>query len=441
MMIGDYESWGRYPKYKPHDVYYVYWRNEIPELNKFSKKILPYAWGKSYGDSCLNDKGILIDTRNLTKFISFNEDNGLLRCEAGVTLAAILDFFVPRGWFLSVTPGTKFISVAGALANDVHGKNHHKSGTFGCHVTKFELIRSNGEKLICSPEENSELYRATIGGLGLTGLITWVEFKLKPCPSAFFAMESEKFYNLNEFFDINGESEKKFDYTVSWVDCTATDGSLGRGIYNRGNHADPIDYELPKLPKQKLSNFPFDAPFINPFTVGLFNVLYFNKQFKNIDRKVIHYDPFFYPLDAVQHWNKAYGKNGFLQYQFVVPFGNEKESVKEILRQVSRSGISSFLTVLKTFGDIKSPGMLSFPRPGVTMAIDFRMNGEKTLRFVESLDKIVRESGGVIYPAKDARMSADDFQKFYPQWTEFEKYIDPAFSSSFWRRVTRRIDN
>jgi FAD/FMN-containing dehydrogenase len=441
MVTGNYDSWGRYPKCKPYDVFPVYWRNEIPELNKFSKKILAYAWGKSYGDSCLNDNEILIDTKGLSKFISFDENNGLLRCEAGVTLASILDFFVPRGWFLSVTPGTKFISVGGAVANDVHGKNHHNSGTFGCHVTKFELVRSTGKRLICSNDENTELFRATIGGLGLTGLITWVEFKLKPCPSAFFAMESEKFDNLEEFFEINNESEKKFDYTVSWVDCTASGGSLGRGIYSRGNHADPSEYQLPKLPKQKLKNFPIDAPFINSFSVNVFNVLYFNKQFDKIEKKIIHYDPFFYPLDAVLHWNKAYGKKGFLQYQFVVPFGNEKDTVREILKQVSGSGMSSFLTVLKTFGNIKSPGMLSFPRPGVTMAIDFRMGGKNTLKFLERLDNIVRESGGVLYPAKDARMSAEDFQRFYPQCTEFEKYVDPAFSSSFWRRVTNRIDN
>ncbi|OGU17897.1 MAG: FAD-linked oxidase [Ignavibacteria bacterium GWB2_35_12] len=441
MIIGDYESWGRYPKYKPNDVFSVYWRNEIPDLGKFPNKILPYAWGKSYGDSCLNENGILIDTKNLSKFISFDEENGLFRCEAGVTLASILDFFVPRGWFLSVTPGTKFISVAGAVANDVHGKNHHNSGSFGCHVTKFELVRSSGERLICSNEENTELFKATIGGLGLTGLITWVEFKLKPCPSAFFAMESEKFYNVDEFFDINDKSEKTFDYTVSWVDCTASGSSLGRGIYNRGNHAHPEEYEIPKLPNQKLKSFPFDAAFINSFSVNVFNMLYFNKQINRIEKNVVHYDPFFYPLDAVLHWNKAYGKQGFLQYQFVVPFGNEKDTIREILKQVSGSGMSSFLTVLKTFGDMKSPGMLSFPRPGVTMAIDFRMNGDKTLKFLESLDSIVRESGGVIYPAKDARMSAEDFQKFYPQWTEFEKYIDPAFSSSFWRRVTKKINN
>jgi FAD/FMN-containing dehydrogenase len=279
------------------------------------------------------------------------------------------------------------------------------------------------------------MFNATIGGLGLTGLITWVEFGIKPCPSGFFAMEAIKFDSLDEFFEINTQSEKDFEYTVSWVDCTAKGRHLGRGIYNRGNHADPKDYDLPPLPQMKMKKFPFDAPFINSLTVNMFNFMYFNKQIHKKASMVVHYDPFFYPLDAMLDWNKAYGKNGFLQYQFVIPFGNEKKVVRQILQNVSQSGLSSFLTVLKTFGDKKSPGMLSFPRPGVTMAIDFRVT-PRTFDILLELDKLVRDNGGVLYPAKDARMLASDFRKFYPNWQEFAKYIDPKFSSSFWRRVT-----
>ena len=437
MTLENYECWGRYPRLLASEVYPISWRYEIPDFNSFSKKVLPYAFGKSYGDSCLNEGGVLLDTKNLNKIISFDRENGIIRCEAGVTLADILNLIVSAGWFLSVTPGTKFISVAGAVANDVHGKNHHKLGTFGCHVIKFELIRSTGEKLICSAEENPDFFSATIGGLGLTGLITWVEFKLKPCPSPFFVTESIKFYSLDDFFEINTESERDYDYTVSWVDCTASGGNLGRGLYNRGNHADACEYNLPKLPKERLKNFPFEAPFINSASVNAFNALYFNKQFDKVKKSVVHYNPFFYPLDAVLNWNRAYGRNGFIQYQFVVPFGNERETVGSLLKEISKSGMSSFLTVLKTFGNIKSPGMLSFPRLGVTMAVDFRMNGESTLKFLRKLDDIVREAGGVLYPAKDSRMLADDFKRFYPQWIEFSKYIDPKFSSSFWRRVTK----
>jgi len=421
----------------PSEVVKVFWKDQIPDLNSFKKSVLPYGFGKSYGDSCQNDGGVLIDTSNMNKIIIYSPEQALFRCEAGLSLAAILDFIVPRGWFLPVTPGTKFISVAGAVANDVHGKNHHVAGTFGNHVTQFELLRSTGEKLICSPKENSELFRATIGGLGLTGLITWVEFALKPCPSAFFAMESIKFNSLEEFFEINTDSEKGkgFDYTVSWVDTTATGSNLGRGIYMRGNHASPEEYTLPKLPEFRTLPFPFDAPFINQASVIAFNILWFNKQLNKKESKVVHYDPFFYPLDAITGWNKAYGKNGFLQYQFVVPFGNDIPLITKIMKKVSDTGMSSFLTVLKTFGKSKSPGMLSFPRQGITMAIDFRYNGEKTLNVLNDLDLMVKYAGGVLYPAKDARMSGKDFRTFYPQYTEFSKYIDPMFSSSFWRRV------
>jgi FAD/FMN-containing dehydrogenase len=222
----NYESWGRYPKSKAYDVIPLFWRNEIPELKKFSKKILPYGFGKSYGDSCLNDDGILLDTKGLNKLISFDKESGILRCEAGVSLSSVLDFIVPQGWFPCVTPGTKHISIAGAVANDIHGKNHHKNGTFGCHVTKFELIRSDG-KYICSEIENPELFKATIGGMGLTGLITWVEFKTQPCYNAFFYVENIKYNHIEEFYELNEESDKHFDYTVAWVDTTATGTNLG----------------------------------------------------------------------------------------------------------------------------------------------------------------------------------------------------------------------
>ncbi|MFC2131882.1 FAD-dependent oxidoreductase [Bacteroidota bacterium] len=436
MNLNQYESWGRYPKKYPDEVINIFWRHELPDFNIFKKSVLPYAYGKSYGDSCQNENGILLDMKGLSRFISFDQGYGILRCEAGVTLAEILDFAVPKGWFLASTPGTKYISVGGALANDVHGKNHHKSGTFGCHVRQFELVRSTGDRLTCSLEENTELFKATIGGLGLTGLITWVEFNLQPCPSAFFAMEAIKFDSLEEFFEINDDSEKDYDYTVAWVDTTATGSKSGRGIYNRGNHASSDDYELPDLPKPKQIPMPIEAPFINSCTVNAFNMLFYNKQMNKKEKQIIHFDPFFYPLDAVLQWNKAYGKNGFIQYQFVIPFKNGIETIAKILKKVTESGMSSFLTVLKTFGNVKSPGMLSFPRPGITMAVDFRYDGQKTLDKLNELDELVRNAGGVLYPAKDSRMSGEDFRNFYPQWKEFSQYIDPKFSSSFWRRVT-----
>jgi len=437
MNLENYESFGRYPKLLATDVIKLQWRNELPKFDSIGNSILPYGCGKSYGDVCLNEGGVLIDTRAMNKLISFDPENETLCCESGVTLAALLDFLEPRGFFLAVTPGTKHITVGGAIANDVHGKNHHRKGTFGTQVIRFELVRSNGEVLICSREENSEMFAATIGGLGLTGLITWAEFNVTKVPSPYIKMDSIKFDNLEEFFQINSEADKRFDYTVSWIDCAATGSRIGRGIYTGGNFTE-VDT---KISNHKDSgsppNFPFEFPFINNATVNLFNKVYFNKQINKSETSITHYNPFFYPLDAVDGWNKAYGKNGFLQYQFLVPFGLEYDTVHKILMKVSESGLSSFLTVMKTFGDVASPGMLSFPRPGVNLAIDFRYNGKKTLDTLDLLDEIVRASGGSIYPAKDAHMSGEDFRRFYPLWQEFKKYKDPKFSSSFWRRVTK----
>ncbi len=436
MALIQYGSWGRYPKKYPAEAIKLLWRHRLPEIDKLKYPVLPYGLGKSYGDSCLNENGVILDARGLSRFIDFDEERGILRCEAGATLDEILNFFVPRGWFLDVTPGTKLVTVGGAIANDVHGKNHHKSGTFGRSVVKFELLRSNGEKLICSREENSELFSATIGGLGLTGLILWAEIKLIKIPSPFIEMESVKFDSLDEFFEINEDSDKNFDYTVAWVDAGARGSRLGRGLFNRGNFASGISTkDAPKPPLKAV--LPFEFPLINKCSVKLFNSLYFNKQQNKIEKKTTSYDSFFYPLDAVADWNKAYGKDGFLQYQFGVPFKNGKKAIKSILRSIADSGLSSFLTVLKTFGEAESPGLMSFPRPGFTLAVDFRYYGEETLKKLSELDATVRENGGAIYPAKDARMSPSDFKIFYPRWKEFEKFIDPKFSSSFWRRVSQ----
>lgn len=430
-----YESWGRYPKAEHKEIKRIFWKDELPDLQSIEGSFLPVGYLKSYGDSCLNNGGTLLDMTGINRIISFDAENGIIQCEAGMSLAEILDFSVPRGWFLASTPGTKHITVGGAIANDVHGKNHHKGGTFGCHVIEFELLRSNGERFICSATQNPELFSATIGGLGLTGIILWATFKLKKCENAFFAMEAIKFDTLEEFFEINEESESTCDYTVSWVDTTASGANLGRGIYNRGNHATADEAKSLAMPKSGALPFPFDYPFINTASVRAFNYLYYNKQINKKQSQIVHYDPFFYPLDAVNDWNKAYGKAGFLQYQFVIPFGKNLNALRLIMQKISDSGLSSFLTVLKTFGNVKSPGMLSFPREGITMAVDFRMTGDKTLKVLNECDEIVSSMGGVIYPAKDARMSAKHFQMFYPQWEEFAKYIDPKISSSFWRRV------
>lgn len=433
------QSWGRYPKVTHSRVTPIYWRSDVLDLEHVEESVLPYAYGRSYGDSCLNDQGMALDVSHLNRFISFDEESGLLCCEAGVSLAEILTVMVPRGWFLPVTPGTKFVSVGGAIANDIHGKNHHAGGTFGCHVERFKLLRSDGQCLTCSPTENPELFQATIGGLGLTGLILWAEFKLKRIANPYIDADHIRFSSLDEFFEISAESDQGFDYTVSWVDLLIGGEALCRGIFSRGNHNQATELASKPLKKPLPLAVPFNLPqfVLNPLTVRGFNELYYHKQLPKRAHKTMSYDPFFYPLDGIRQWNRMYGRRGFLQYQFVVPFEGGRESMREIIGRIRRSGAGSFLTVLKEFGTLKSPGMLSFPRPGLTLALDFAYAGEKTLRLLDELDAIVRHYDGAVYPAKDARMSAESFQQFYPRWQEFAQYIDPRFSSSFWRRVSQ----
>ena len=432
-----FESWGRVPRPNRQEAAPLTWRDAPLALPiDISNKVLPYGLGRSYGDSCLNDGHTLLLTRGLDRFIAFDKTSGLITCEAGVSLAEILALIVPQGWFLPVTPGTKFVTIGGAIANDVHGKNHHCDGTFAHAVRRFELLRSDGSRVICSNMENVDLFLATIGGLGLTGLITWVEFQLKPVANAAITQEVIKFGNLDEFFALSSESERDYAYTVSWIDCLAKKLSQGRGLFIRGNHAAPDVGPLPEASSRK-SRVPFDLPAftINPWTVRAFNFAYYNKQRQPRVASTVHYDPFFYPLDAIHDWNRIYGKPGFYQYQCVVPLSAGTDAIREILAEIAKAGLGSFLAVLKTFGCRPSLGMMSFPRPGVTLALDFPNTGENVLRLFGRLDAITLSAQGSVYPAKDARMSGSSFKHFFPRWEDFSKYVDPRFSSSFWRRV------
>ena len=436
-----HQSWGRYPRVE-QEVVRLSSRHENLTLDSIDgKTALPRGNGRSYGDSCLNDGGILIDARGLDHFIAFDSTTGVLRCEAGVLLADILKLVVPKGWFVAATPGTQLITVGGAIANDVHGKAHHQDGTFGQHVRCFELLRSDGSRFLCSPSENPEWYRATIGGLGLTGVILWAEIALKRITNPYIDSETIKCANLNEFFEVSADSDQDYEYTVAWVDCTARGQNLGRALFSRGNHA-PADHgKTPSAPGQG-HTFPIMPPvsLVNGLTLRSFNKFYYHRQYKRHQQAIMHYIPFFYPLDAMLEWNRIYGPNGFFQYQCVVPKKGGQGAVRELLECISNSGEGSFLAVMKMFGDVKSPGILSFPCAGVTLAVDFPNRGQRTLTLMERLDAVVREAGGRVYPAKDARMSAESFQQYYPQWRELLPYIDPDFSSSFWRRVTREVE-
>lgn len=425
------------------------WRNEPLPKTKRNTSMLPFGQGRSYGDSCINDGHQLIETRWLNKLIHFDHDRGILSCEAGITLKEILDFIVPRGWFLPVTPGTQYVSVGGAIANDVHGKNHHHYGTFGRHITQFKLLRSTGERLICSPNDNTSLYQATIGGLGLTGFITQATIQCRPIESPFLMVETTKYNGLKEFFQLSHSYATRKDtanskeYTVSWVDSLAHGGSLGRGHFITANHTEqPDDQDHSPQNGDKATTqhgllVPFNFPSfcLNSLSVKLFNFTYYHRQRERFQQTVSHYQPFFYPLDGLQHWNRLYGTRGFYQYQCVIPKENQA-ALTEIMQTIANSGQASFLTVLKEFGDIDSPGMLSFPVSGYTYALDFPNRGEATLQLLETLDKITLAAKGRVYPAKDARMSAQAFTTYFgDQLERFIPHIDPAFSSTFWRRV------
>ena len=429
-----YESWGRYPKVEQTVIEPVW----LPEVRiPPTDSVLAYGCGRSYGDCCLNGGGAIISTRWLNRIIEFDSQSGVLRCEAGLSFRDLLEFSLPRGWFLPVTPGTQFVTVGGAIANDVHGKNHHLSGTFGRYVRRFELLRSDGEVVLCSPDQNSDLFRATIAGLGLTGFIRWAEFQMKPVKGPFIEMESIKFGSLDEFFEITRSSDKDFEYTVAWLDCVSSGGEFGRGIFMRGNHSE-VAAPPGSKGKKPLVSVPLDAPdfALSNLTVRAFNTLYYNKQFEKVKRTRSRYEPFFYPLDSVHQWNKIYGKRGFFQFQCVVPEKENNKAIREILSAIVASGKGSFLAVLKEFGEIESPGMLSFPRPGITLCLDFPNEGASTLELMRRLDTMTREAGGAMYPAKDAAMSPESFKRYFPRLEEFKKFKDPRFSSSLWRRLT-----
>ncbi len=442
--MGALESWGRFPRVAKdaQSVQPLSWETDRLAAPAPQGSLLPFGLGRSYGDSCLNPGGTLLTTFGLDRFIDFDPATGVLQCEAGVSFDAILRLVAPRGFFLPVTPGTKFVTVGGAIANDVHGKNHHASGTFGRYVRSFVLLRSDGQRLLCSPTENADLFAATIGGLGLTGVVLRAEVQLIRTHNVFVVQETVPFGNLGEFLAVNESSEKDFVYTVAWMDFLASGRKLGRGLYYRGNHAPPQLTPYPAdrshLTSASRLSVPFELPgfSLNRLTVAAFNFLYYWRQRLQPRVSLLHYDPFFYPLDGVLRWNRIYGRPGFLQFQCVVPLAPEGGAMKEILERISHSGQASFLGVLKTFGPLKSPGMLSFPRPGITLALDFANRGERTVKLFAELDRVTREAGGAIYPAKDSLMAPETFEACYPQLSRFKTFVDPAFSSLFWRRVT-----
>jgi FAD/FMN-containing dehydrogenase len=431
-MLTEVHNWARFPRTRSLTIPLTSRNQEIP-FNTLDLSFLPYGMGRSLGDSCLNDGNALLMTRGLDRVMAFDAQRGRLIAEAGVTFDAIMRLSIPQGWFLPVTPGTRFVSLGGAVANDVHGKNQHCAGTFGHHVVRFELRRSDGERLLCSAEENADWFRATIGGLGLTGLIEWVEVQLKPIVNSYIDSETIRYRDLDEFYALNAESANKFEYVVAWTDTLSTRG-LGRGLFMRGNHNQDPGRTTRRAPSGPYLSFPGIFPFslLNRTTLKVFNTLLYGARASR-RTAVAPLGGFFFPLDSIGAYHRIYGPRGMIQWQGLIP---TREAVREVLTASVGVG-GSFLSVMKVMGDRASAGLLSFSGTGVTIALDFPYSKE-VLEMLPRLDDIVAAAGGRLYPAKDARMSGANFRKYFPQWQELLPFIDPRFSSSFWRRVTAR---
>jgi FAD/FMN-containing dehydrogenase len=423
------KSWGNNPKIN-NQKFTLYDENFAFSESNY----LPNGLGRSYGDVGLNENGILISSEKLDSVISFDDKNGILNCESGMSLEAILRLITPKGWFLPVVPGTRNVTLGGAIANDIHGKNHHKVGTIGNYVKSLKLLRSDGNILHCDDKTNKDYFLSTIAGLGLTGLIISVEIMLIKIESEFMDIKTFKYKSLDEYWEINEKCEQNYEYTVSWVDCLHNQKSGLRGIYIAGNHSKNITNKSPK--KELKVTFPFTPPFslVNNLSVRLINHLYYTKN-KKTSESLQYFKNYFFPLDVIQDWNKAYGRNGFFQYQFVIPKKNAPATLDKVLATLKENKQVPALGVLKSFGNIKSPGLLSFPKEGVTLALDFPNKGKKTQILFDQLNEIIFKNDGRLYPAKDAFMKSDEFEKSYEKIKEFSNYIDPKFSSSFWRRV------
>lgn len=405
-------AWGNYP---------VINAKAIPADNNLSlqlprvSEVIPFGNGRSYGDSALAPHIVPMLSRN--RFLSFDEPSGLLTCESGVLLAEVIEAFVPRGWFLKVTPGTKLITVGGAIASDVHGKNHHVEGCFSESVKQFTLMLADGSIVRCSREENSELFRATCGGMGLTGIILEASFCLKRISSRWVSQTTIKTANLEETFTAFEEHGHQ-PYSVAWIDCLAKKDAIGRCLLMVGDFAN--DGDLDYKPKRKLSiPFNFPAFALNNLSVRTFNWLYYGKVRERISRSRVDIDSFFYPLDALNHWNRIYGKGGFTQYQFILPKEQSAQGLREILTQIADAGKGSFLAVLKLYGS-SNENYLSFPMEGYSLALDFKIE-PGLFELLDRLDEIVARHGGRIYLTKDVRVSKRIFEQGYQQLGKFRE--------------------
>jgi decaprenylphospho-beta-D-ribofuranose 2-oxidase len=441
MMRKKIANWGNYPIMETEEKSFSL-EEQLREIVKQAERVIARGNGRCYGDASLEEN--TISTLKYDKILSFDTEKGIFECQSGLTLNNILEVIVPKGWFLPVTPGTKFITIGGAVASDVHGKNHHVDGSFSAHIVEMDVFLSSGETITCSPAFHEDLFWATCGGMGLTGIITRVKFDLKKIETAYIRQKQIKAGNLEEVIQLF-EENKHYTYSVAWIDCLKKGAEFGRSILILGEHAKPEDLDEEKkkkplqLPQKLQITFPFTLPafILNRFTVKAFNFIYYNKNLKTEINNIVSYEPFFYPLDAILHWNRGYGKRGFLQYQFVLPL-QSKQGLIDILRRISDEGLGSFLAVLKVFG--KQEDLISFPKEGYTLALDFPVR-KGLFQFLNELDKIVLKYGGRIYLSKDARMDPDIFWMSYEnagKFLEIVKKYNPGFKMN--SRQARRLN-
>jgi FAD/FMN-containing dehydrogenase len=437
-------GWGRYPR-AVNSVFVPATAAEVqPQLQD---RMIARGLGRSYGDAAMLKDGLVMLSEKLDRVVAFDETTGTLTAEAGVTLDAILRRFVPRGWFPPVTPGTRYVSLGGCIAADVHGKNHHRDGTFGAHVMDFDLVLADGSSVRCSPDENAALFWATIGGMGLTGVVTKTSIRLIPIESAFIAVQHLQAPDLDASLALMESNQWDDAYTVAWIDCLSRGRKLGRSVFMRGHHAtlpelparlkaDPLEFKL-----RGARNVPFNLPswVLNPLTMRAFNQAYYHLQRGKRGPFIADYESFFYPLDGVGHWNRIYGRAGFVQYQLVLPPEHARAGLLQVIEALAGHRRPSFLSVLKRFGP-EGRGLLSFPIEGYTLTLDIPVRDQGLFPFLDRLDNIVLKFGGRVYLAKDARLGPDAFHAMYPrlaEWRQIKEQIDPKdrFASDLSRRL------
>jgi decaprenylphospho-beta-D-ribofuranose 2-oxidase len=426
-------GWGQYPRIDAQCCTFESQKELRKCLQKYGDCIV-HGSGRSYGDSALHERVILSERFN--KILNFNEKSGIVTCESGVTLEELIDAFIYRGWFLAITPGTKFVTVGGAIASDVHGKNHHKVGCFSTCVKSFRLMLPGGKVLRCSRDENREFFSATCGGMGLTGVILSAEIQLIRVKSANIHRRILKAGNLEQSLQLFGQYADA-SYSIAWIDCLAKGKNMGRALFIAGEHADDGTFRIQK--KKKLT-IPFEFPCfaMNKYSISLFNALYFHVAHKYGIEGTTTIDRFFYPLDAIQNWNRVYGKKGFTQYQFVLPKEKSFEGLRKILNTVSDASLCSFLAVLKLFGP-ENGNYLSFPMNGYTLALDFKIEA-KLFPLLDALDKVVIRYGGRINLTKDVRLTREVLEHGYPRLDAFcklrrEYKLDKKYQSMQSRRL------